>query len=217
MGVLVIPEAIITRMVEGFLDFLRNEIKNSTTESETFLYLLLKGESDSQFDYYDNAKNIFSRKPDDERRVQFRQTLDRSRLQLPTITLLIDEETLHKRQSVGQGEGDYGSITTQEGKLKAIYSKRYNGKCHLLITSDNPAEVMVIEAVMKAGLNSVFMSFDDSCLQGLRIERGGLQMGSEAINAAHVGLEISYFYDLKTPYLSANEILDSITFNGKPY
>jgi len=215
---LVIPEAKMFQILESLIEFIRCEIKDpNTAEQDSFLYLLLQGNYDSTLDYYNEAKNIFSKSEKDERFLVVKQTLDRSRLQLPTVTLLVDEESLHKKNSVGQGQGDYSSVELSTGDLKATYSKRYSSSFQILVSSDNVTEVLIIEAVLKAGLVSIFETFSDSCLQNPRIETSAINLDSDAINASYRSISVSFFYDLVTPSIYSDKIREAITFTSKIY
>ena len=217
-GLLLIPEARMFQVLEGLVEFIRCEIKDpNVAEQDSFLYLLLQGNYDSTIDYYNEAKNIFSKSEKDERFLVIKQSLDKSRLQLPTVTLLVDDEKLHKKNSVGQGQGDYPNLELSDGSVRATFAKRYNSSFQVLVSSDNVAEVMIVEAVIKAGLVSIFETFDNSCLQNPKVETSAISLDDSAINASYRSISVDFFYDLVTPSIYSDKIREAITFTSKIY
>lgn len=216
MGILTIPEEVLFNIVTTLLKQIRIELANpNLQEEQTFLYVLLKGKYDGGIDYYQEALRIFGKKPQDERFLTVKQELNKERLNSPSITIISGVDKLHESQSLGYGQGDQEEICFED-RYYEVYSRRYRGdEYQLLVTSTNFTEVMIIEMVIKAGLTSLFQTTESLCLQDVKIGTSAVSIDDEQFGASFRVIELSFFYDMKTPKLFGDAYINEITFDGK--
>lgn len=146
---LCLPEIRLKKICDALFEYLISNLKENIqkeTENLSYLYLLYhKDENDKTPSVnYENAKALFLREKDNPRAFCVRPVFDRQRAGLPTIHIVVPQDTEDLRQ-IGDIEGEqYGEILNE--KIERGYQTQFT----LVSTSENIQEVLTLNYVLRA-------------------------------------------------------------------
>jgi hypothetical protein len=163
-----VPEFAIYEMLTRILQYIRDNYTDIVTtqglnESKTFLYQLCRSTGFLRLKYYNAAKKVFLAEIDDPRFLEVELIYNMQRMGPPTIYISHPGEQsgdngLGLDQNVGgviqyNTDGDLydpEDETQEEVDYRETYTRRYNATYQLVITSDNPDEVIMLYHILKA-------------------------------------------------------------------
>lgn len=146
---LCLPEIRLKKICDALFEYLITNLKENMkkkTENLSYLYLLYhKDENDETPSVnYENAKALFLREKDNPRAFCIRPVFDRQRSGLPTIHIVVPQDTEDLRQ-IGDIEGEqYEEILNE--KIERGYQTQFT----LVSTSENIQEVLTLNYVLRA-------------------------------------------------------------------
>lgn len=146
---LFLPEIRLKKIVDSLLSYLRKDLKECISQNKencSYLYLLFHDDyNDNNISVnYNEAKNIFLRKEDDPRYLKVFPAFDRRRANLPTIHLVIPQDSENLLQ-LGDSTGEIYQETFNE-KLERSFITQFN----LITSSDNINEVLLINYILRS-------------------------------------------------------------------
>lgn len=146
-----LPEIRLKKIVDSLFGYLRTDLTQNIqngTENMSYLYLLFHEDAqDTNASVnYEEAKNIFLRKEDNPRYLKVRPAFDRQRAAMPTIHIVIPQDSESMLQ-IGDLQGElYEDDYSLTEKLERGYQTQFN----LIASSDNINEVLLINYILRA-------------------------------------------------------------------
>lgn len=209
-----LPEVKLKAVIDNLLDWITNDFNSVPNEEDSFLYQSLYGNAIGVFDFYEQGKNIFLRTSDDPRKLETRVMFDPTRATLPTIHIVLSSENTGRDNAVGINRGDNNFIRS-DGKKQPIYSRSFDARYQLAITSNNPFETVLIYQCLKAAL---IAGMDSMIFAGLRLPSltgDDLELGGEQVPSLFVrSLNVEVDYDMSVPSLTTYNVLNKITIDN---
>lgn len=146
---LFLPEIRLKKICDALFKYLIEDLKShiaDNKENESYLYLLFhENEKDTNISVnYNQAKELFLRKDDNPRKLFISPVFDRRRAQMPTIHIVIPQDSESLNQ-IGDIEGEiYEEILNE--KLERGFQTQFS----LITTSDNITEALILNYTLRA-------------------------------------------------------------------
>jgi len=197
---MIIPELTLSKLLIGLIKQVKLDFEaNVADETKSLLYQYFNGLVDHKKDYYVQAKDLFTREPDHARNIEVRLFFDASRAAVPTIHITMPSEQ-QGQNSLGLGESGYDTIDV-DGERTTAYERRFDTQYHIVCTSDNHSEVLLMYHLVRAGLISVFDTLSLTGLENARISGQELKLNADLVPnhifMRAVGVDCSY--DVSVP------------------
>lgn len=213
---IVVPEVILYNIIVGGLKAIKTNYTSNTDKTITYLYQMFHGLVEDKKDYYTEAIALFTRSAGDVRQIEVRKFYDETRAKVPTIHITMPQETTGQNGlGVGQGIESFSYLDDPGDTLyqvKPIYERRFDTQFHLVFTSDNHAEVLLMYHTFRAYLISAFDTITLSGMQNASLSGQDLKMQMETsanpIYSKALGLKFSY--DIQVPRIFAESQIDDI-------
>lgn len=180
----VVPEFAIFQALTQIFQYIRDDYATATTggvaDISSFLYQLCRSVGFLRQNYYNMAKKVFLAEIDDPRYLSVELIYNMQRMGPPTIYITqpgeqsgdnglgLDENVSgYIQYNTAGGLYDPTDETQTPGDYRATYTRRYNASYQLVITSDNPDEVIMLYHTCKALITTMQAS---NLLQVLGLE-----------------------------------------------
>lgn len=208
MSAVLTPEVIVYNTLQGIINAIRVDIKNSG-EKESILYQLLGVDEDgrpvriNRFNYYQQATKIFS--TPDKLNVNFGYNLE-----------VAKDCALHIIMPSEQGQGD--SLGVNEGFISDNdYTQNYKTVYQVIISSDNSSEVNLVYTVLKCMLQMYIKHLSVQGIQLPVVSGQDIMFQDNLIPPTlyHKAINLSFSYDLTVPAELAQRIAGQIYFQIK--
>mgnify|MGYP000347041729 CR=1 FL=1 len=135
--------------------------KYKNEEEKSFLYQLLYGNKDGNFDFYEQAKKLYTRPEDNPRKIEVRLEFPKDRTGLPSYVIREPGKNKNEANSIGKMTG----LQTISGGYQIRDSREYN--FDVMCLSDNILESILMSEVLYAlllgaynVLSTMFMKID---------------------------------------------------------
>ena len=137
---MMIPIVKIKKMIEGLLEYVVQDFKNTPDEKDTFLYKVLNGTVDGNFDFYQQAKKLFTRTENDPKMLRVVYEYPKDRNGLPVYVI----------REPGKLKGPANSIGKIDTFIDAIpqYRDSRQSEYEIVCFSDNMMESILMSEVM---------------------------------------------------------------------
>ena len=216
---LFIPEIVVFRIVEAAFNLAKRDWEaNSATEEKTVLYKLFYGQKYELWDYYEQAKSLFLRKMGDAREIKTRMFFDVSRASIPTVHITLPGET-SQYNSLGIGQGDNASeFDDVREEVTPTLSRNYKTTFHIIITSDNTIETLLIYHFLKNIITSMLDHVQFEGIQNPILSGNDIRIDSSIV-PGHIfarALALDFFYETVTPRYFSSKVISDVIFNGVP-
>lgn len=212
---ILIPEIKVNEILRTILKIVQIDFQESLDEKESILYKIFGDNRIEKFTFFDQAKDIFLRDNSHPRKIETRLLFDAQRASLPTIHTTMPSESPGP-DGIGVDEGYEKQIVNNKTKyVQKTYTRSFETKYHLMITSDNSLEVILIYHFLKNMLISVFDHIEFSGIRNLKISGMDLQINSDMV-PTHIfvrGVEISFFYESDSPNFQKEFLLEKFKLN----
>lgn len=113
-------------------------------ESKTFLYQVLYGTKDGNFDFYEQAKKMFLRTDENPRKIQVRIEFPKDKTSLPCYVIREPSKQSGQAQSIGKLTG----IMTPNGGFEVRDNRAYNFE--VMCLADNIMESIIMSEILYA-------------------------------------------------------------------
>lgn len=221
---MIIPELTIHTFLKDMIMIINNDYAFHPDKKKTILYKMFNLDDNdtkmklNKFDFYEQAVSMLIKTNSDVRKLEITLGYNLSRMELPTIHILLPSETSSETQGIGNGIGwdaDDQFESTEDGRFMYL-NKNYDATYNLLITSDNSSEVVVLYNFFKYMITVLTPAMELSGLQSLRIGGGDLQFMEELIPTTvfHRNLNLSFMYENKITDLFLDKKMNDILFVG---
>lgn len=212
-----LPEIRLKRITDSLLQYLKTDLIeniNNNTENESHLYLLFHKDSiDETISVnYKEAKEIFLRKESNPRYLKVSPAFDRRRAQLPTIHIVVPQDSEEYRQ-IGDISGAYED---EDGYDRDKLGRAFQTQFNLITTSDNIMEVLYINYVLRALLLGAIPLLEvvGFINPGFGVQDLNINPDLFPANAYMKGLLMTASYPEIVPEVSAkNPKINNIVFN----
>jgi len=215
---LIIPEVRLFQIYDSILDYVRIDYANATGNKEnSYLHRVFGGVTDGNYNYLNEAIDLFTRPNGHNRKPKVRLFFDSEETSVPTIHITLPGD-MTRDNSIGVDEiSDRDAFyTNDDGTIARTYAKRFNSDFHLVLTSDNEREVMLMYHLLRAATISFMDSFSTDGLQNLKINGRDLRINTELV-PNHIfarNLSITFDYDIRVPKIEKHVVRSIINFNS---
>lgn len=206
---LIMPELVLFNTVKSLLNFIRMDFHSVVDEKKTWLYKLFNGHHVENYNFFQQAKQVFTQSIDSPRVLDVRLFFDSERAHMPTIHINLPSEN-EGENGIGIDEGFTDALYDSDtNRFQRTYTRRYDATYNLIITSDNPFEVVMIYHFLKL---IMVATMDHIQLSGLENPKTGgqdLHLNSDLIPAGVYmrGLTLSFSYDISVPSIFSDDII----------
>lgn len=213
----------IKALITALLDFVKADYEANVTggtESESFLYRIMKENESEEFDFWQLSKTLVQRGDEDSRKLEVRIMFDHTRAVLPTIFV--------REPSTSKGKSDaIGYITDElyvnaDGGIQDTRRRSFQSNFQLMITSGNQYETVAMKEIILALLvaaQDTFIGYDGQGNINNPFYNFNFQAGEQIANSQVIPepifiqtIDIMTDYEYKVPDLSENVLLNSILF-----
>lgn len=210
---MLIPEIVIQTTIQQLLDFVKRDYNGEVDKTNTFLYKAFFGQKVGNFDYYEQAKDLFLRDKNHPKEIGVRMFFDRSRAHLPTIHLSLPSEQGGEGDGIGFDQGYQENIfNSTEREITTVYNRNFNTQYNIIISSDNTFETLLIYHTLRALLISTYESLEMNGLRNPKFGGRDLQLNSDIIppNVYIRALTLDVFYEIAIPKYVSDKIISNI-------
>jgi len=201
---IVVPEIILKTLLDGVLSEIREDFADENDEKKSVLYKLFGGVKIGKWDYFEQARDLFLREKDHPRRLDTRLFFDATRTSIPTMHITMPAENA-SGDGFGIDEGyQEGTFDPVKQEYTPTFTRMFNTRYHIIITSDNTLEVLLIYHCVRALLISIFESIELSGLRNPKLSGQDIKINSELVPPhifmRGIGLDVSYEVDVPRFY-----------------
>lgn len=210
---MIIPEETLRTFAENYLSFMKYDIENNS-ETDTFLYRTMYGNSLGRINLYTELKELFLRSPTHPRRLEIRNIFDPKDPKLPAIYINLPAE-FEKNNEIAQGL-HYVMTDTEE----LIQTKRRFGSVYSFnIISNNRTEVLSIYHTLRSFFLAVLDHIQNEDIEVPKLSGKDLNINSNLIPGDLFvrSLNLEFEYEVIVPELIKSPEIAGLVFNGTPY
>jgi len=167
---MIVPEQIVRDALEKILDFIKTDFDTASNESESYLHRVLGLDDDlkltNRYEFYKQAKALFTDQPDGRRRLKTHLFFNAERHGAPTMHIMPSNDT-PTPSGIGLNQGNYEGIVSgdEDGYLNELMTRAYTSQMPMVFTSDNPSEVLMMYYFVRQLLIPMFNHFE---MKGLK-------------------------------------------------
>lgn len=219
-----VPEVQIKNLLDSILIIVVNDWDSHPIKSQTLLYNFFSGNAIGSYDYYIQAQELFLRGVNNPEKIETRIFFDVARASIPTIHIVLPEDAPGEN-GLGMDEDfeepqynvDEVSIPHTYTFVK-FYNRRFDVRYHLVISSKNVTEVLLIYHLIKGmliGLTDsveIVYGFSNTKISGLDIQ---LSLEMLPPNVFTRGIELSASYEMAVPrIIDPTPFVNALHFTG---
>lgn len=216
---IVIPEILLFNLISGIIKHVESDLaQHAADEQNSFLGRILNGIKDHKHDYFVEAKTLFTRKVDNPRAVRTRLFFDAQEANIPTIHITMPQENSGEN-SLGAGESHEFYSDDIHNTVSPERERRFDTNFHVIITSDNHREVLIIYHVIRAMLVSALSEVDIAGLENPKLGGQDIRPKEDIVprNIYMRGISIQCSYQVEVPrFFDAQKISQLIINPGTP-
>jgi len=208
---MLIPEVALYNYINHLIGWIRTDLANPSTD--TYLYKLFQGNQIGNFNYFNEAKELFIRDKSHPKYLEVRFFFDRERASLPTVHFNLPNES-SAYQGIGRGGGVYpglglGSPVTNYAE---VYRKSYQTAYNLIITGQTSFEVLTIYHTLKNLISTTQEALECNGFYNLQISGGDLEMMGDLVpeNVFFRVINLSAVYDCQVPEINTHALIADI-------
>lgn len=158
-----IPIVRLKQVVESLFKWVKNDYNaniENNTEQESYLYKTLNGYSDVNYDFYQQAKDIFVRTDENARKLSVKLMFPKAIQSVPSVYVREPAKQKGGSNSLGMGIGG-NSYDSESSLTNGILRQTFNANYEIVIVSDNPLETVLISEVLLSLLIGSHQSLND--------------------------------------------------------
>lgn len=202
---MLVPEIILYNTLNDFINLVKTDWNDNTDKTKTLLYSLFFSDDNcaplqfETYNWYTQAQAIFLATEDDVNELQVSIGYNMERLAMPTIHILMPSDSKGVIDSIGKDEHRTYNELTQTLTIKKEQS--FRSVYHLLITSDNNSEVIMIYYFIRAIFLLFHENFDLLGLADMQFTGQDINMMQELtpphIFQRNISIQIDYVSEVK--------------------
>lgn len=195
-----IPEITIHKVISGVVNFIKRDLRENLKE-KTYLYKLLKEKRVGDYNFFEQASEIFLRDKDKTNQLTVKLFFDSKRAEIPTIHVLLPSESTGQNGlglDLGHVEPDYDDL---EGTQTPYFTRRFKTNYQVVITSNNSLEVIMLYHVLRSAVISSMNQFNFLGIENLALSGGDLNLHPDIVPATVFvrGFNMNFDYDVSVP------------------
>lgn len=225
-----VPEFILLKAVKNALKFIRLNYEAQADKDKSYLRRVLAGASLERYDFVTQAEAVFMAGEDDPRYMDVDIMFNMQRDGAPTLHITLPSENIQMGgNGMGNDEGYIseivvdetlnpdGSVDAREERIQ-VYTRRYQASYHIVITSDNNNEVILVYHTLRALLMSFTASLHFAGLENVVFGGQDVTQNTEyAGNTLYLrSIIVSLQYETSAPSVFNDPLFKSITAQGTP-
>lgn len=216
---MLIPEVIIYNNINKFLNLLTQDFANYS-ENCTMLYSMFHTDDNNDrivyetYDWYNQAKSLLLRNQEKARRIEVSMGYNLQRIAVPTIHILLPTETKGRYNTLGASETVPEISQTCGDKLTITKYSSNSVTYHLMMTSDNSHEVLIMYYFLKYMFNVLAVHFELLGFQNLNFSGQdiNMQMDITAPHIFHRNLSMSFDYENVFKFDYNEDLVNGLNF-----
>jgi hypothetical protein len=217
----VFPEIILLETLKSALMFVRKDYEDAIDKTKSYLYLMLNGRVLDKYNLFANAEKVICGAIDDPRTFEIDLMFNKDRQGAPTAHITLPQE-IGQNGGIGSDEG-YGEEyyqdleenleNTPEDEVndhwRATYSRRMQSTYHIVITSDNTNEVILLYHFLKNLLIACVPHLHIKGLQNITFGGRDIEPYADLSNYLYMrAVALTLEYDTFVPTIHANKMFD---------
>ena len=217
---IVTPDTILYNTIEGILKKIPENFNQYSDKSKTILYKLTNGVNLGDYDFYEQAKEVFFKDKGARRAIDLRVGWDQTRTQLPTIYINMPSEDKGPEDGLGVDEGVDTFFDTNEKIYKNIYQRSFMSRYSVVITSNIRNEVVMIYYILKSMLIPLIDHLEMSGLKNPKLSGKDLGMGDGNLVPKTImlrTLNIDFYYNQSVEDIFDYNYIKDFSFEGDAY
>lgn len=128
----------------GLLDWVANDLKNATSDEETFLYKVLGDSEDGSFNFFKQAKGIYGRNAESSRKIGVSMEFPRDRMNVPLYVVREPRRIPNQDAAIGGYVESYMGIGDDLGEYRDTKQFSFT----ILCVSENFLESILLSEVL---------------------------------------------------------------------
>lgn len=212
----IIPEVSLYNTLNNILTAIRVDYDNQTDKANSILYKIFNDLKDEKYDYYAEAVELFTNRDiDNPRRVEVRMFFDAERANIPTVHITMPADEMGEN-ALSVDEDPTLSENTETGEVSPEYGRRFDSTFHVVCTSDNNREVLLMYHVIRAFTISAFDSFSLVGMENMKISGRELKITEDSV-PTHIfarAISLKFSYELRIPRYLSRLAIDCVTIGA---
>jgi len=214
-GNLVSPDLVLHSFFEEALVNIAADFNKPITSS--VFYYILNLIAYKRFNYYEQAKNLFTKLNGDPDKIEIRRFYDFSRATVPTIHILAPTETEAQKDGIGLGEGYETPQMDETGIVYSFITKTYNSQFTIVISSGSSEATILLILVLKLYMISALEKLSELGFLDPTIQIMDIVPTQDMIPAVFQrSIEFSFWYEISMPNIFTFEYQDIFIDKGIP-
>lgn len=214
---LFIPELAIKNIINAILLYIRTDYNNVVDKDDSYLAKQLKGLKFDKYDLYEQAIQVFiTRGINDQKELKCFHFFNAERSPIPTIHIMLPDDGVGPN-GIGVDNGFnkpvYNPVTQTTND---IYSRSFDSRLNIVITSENSFETILIYRVLQSILITLFDNLQFAGFQNPKISGGDLTINQDMV-PQHIfirAINLDFFYDIAAPTLFTQETFGDLVAQG---
>lgn len=220
---MLIPEVILYNTVKAFQDIVASDYKAASDKTQTILNDLFALDSNANvlkienFNYLEQAIALFTRTEESPRQFQVNIGYNLNRAMLPTVHIMLPQESPGKYDAIGWDEGDTSTVYHPEANPQyelITRARTYHATFDLMITSDNSSEVLLIYYFIRAMLLYTVNTFELMGMHNYATTGQDIQLDPAYAppNIFHRTIRIDFDYQSETKIRNYRQMANAINY-----
>jgi hypothetical protein len=215
---LVIPDIIIQDTLEAILASIKSNWTSNADKTKTILYRMLNGLEHGNYNYYEQAQEIFLRTKANQREIKVKSSFPKDKSEFPCIIVNNPNRGTGQLNSLGFDQNSIDPIyNTGDFTFESNTARSFESTHSIMIFSDNKNEVQLIYYVLEAFfiIEQLKDHLHCSGLENIKISGREVQKMEDIPSGVYIrALQLSYFTQQVVDGITASAMIQSISFNG---
>ena len=207
------PEVRLKVLLDALLERLSNDYINATDKSLTVLNRMFGDFVVGNYNFLNQAIEIFVINNGRVNNIETRLLLDRDRAELPTIHVTMPSDQPYN-DGLGLDPNNIG-IGETPTQFYETYTRGYNSKFMMVITGSNTYQILMISYVLRVLLFNNVESLQANGFNNPKVYTQEVRLNQDIMPNAYVkAVVLDSFFDLQIPKFGQVDICNSISFEG---
>jgi len=201
----------VKQIVDALIKYVRDDYNNTVDKTETFLYRLLGDNTEGDYNFYEQAKEIFLRDDLKARKIRTSLMFNKNTNGAPHIHVRESSRVKGNFNTIGGIQGE--QFIYEDGSFSEQYRDTKRGTYEVLITSMNALDTILIAEVVYTLMYGAYETFQnefstfDFSLKELVFQNSNM---AEQLFVKAITLDTQQ--ENVIPSIITNEVLDKVNF-----
>lgn len=216
---LIIPELVLIDTLNKLLAIVRDDYATnviSSTEEDSYLYMLFNGLVLDSYDMYENAKKVIITNTEDPNHIAaVTLAFNRNSGSAPAIVLNTPGESTNNN-SLSIGEGDFDEIIVG-GEYRKQFNRRWLATYSLMFVGENKVAIIILYHLFKSLLVSAMNHLAVVGIENLKIGGQDLNINISAPDSLFMkNITLNFEYEQRVPEFGQRLIINRLLLYWKP-